>query len=438
MDLSHRRGVCAWPALLLLMSCPFRAGAAGPWPADAAESLTAEQLVDELGSAEFIRRQLATEALMELGLPALDAVKRGTEHADPEVRYRARQVMREIRHLDRQRLINAFASGQKIDAPQDLPGWVELQALAGDAAETRSLYVEMLEAEWSFLESVFRESDAQPNALLARRCQTLQDTLRLRRTVSVGSIAALLLAATRDDVDLSSQPYLMSFCYQRDFDQSMRGGSNRQAIRALLGSLIARDSVESLLIQRLHFALHYEMEEGLKPARRVLASGEGGAQVKQYALLVVNKLGDESDRKRMVDLLADRTVIKSEHRFNDGRISTQLRDLALACLLYHAKEDFRKYGLPPFQFHPTTVLNVPSIGFASDGAARQGDCELAERSSVGRGAGRDSSRGGCSRFTLKAQPDQAFGEAAGRGSCSPRPPAAVCHRMSQSRDTDVG
>ncbi len=85
-------------------------------------------------------------------------------------------------------------------------------------------------------------------------------------------------------------------------------------------------------------------------------------------LLVVNKLGDESDRKRTVELLADRTVIVSDHRFNKVRISTQLCDLALASLLYHAKEDFRKYGLPPFQFHPTTVLNVRSIGFPSDAA----------------------------------------------------------------------
>ncbi len=282
MDLFRRRDVRGWPALLLLV-CPVRAEAADAWAPDAGETFTADQLVDELGSAEFIRRQLATEALTERGLPALDAVKRGTEHADPEVRYRARQVMRVIRHLDRQRLINAFASGQDVDASEDLPGWVEFQTLAGDDAEARSLYVKMLEAEWSFLESVFRDSDAQPNALLARRCQALQDTLRLRRTVSVGSIASLLLVATRDDVDLSSQPYLMAFCYHRDFDQSMRSGSKRQPIRALLGPLIARDSVDALLVQRLRFALHYEMQEGLEPARRVLAGGEGIAEVKQNA-----------------------------------------------------------------------------------------------------------------------------------------------------------
>ena len=37
-------------------------------------------------------------------------------------------------------------------------------------------------------------------------------------TIPVGSVAALLLVASRDDVDLSSQPYLMSFCYLRDFE----------------------------------------------------------------------------------------------------------------------------------------------------------------------------------------------------------------------------
>ena len=149
---------------------------------------------------------------MQMGVPALDAVKRGAEHPDPEVRFRSRQILRAIRHLDRQRLISAFAAGRSLEAAGELPGWEEFRALAGDGTEARSLYVDMLDAEWGLLEGVFRDASVQPTALLAERCQGLQNSLRLRRTIPVGSVAALLLVASRDDVDLSSQPYLMSFC----------------------------------------------------------------------------------------------------------------------------------------------------------------------------------------------------------------------------------
>ena len=76
----------------------------------------------------------------------------------------------------------------------------------------------MLDAEWGLLEGVFCDTSVEPTALLAERCQGLQNSLRVRRTIPVGSVAALLLVASRDDVDLSSQPYLMSFCGLSDFE----------------------------------------------------------------------------------------------------------------------------------------------------------------------------------------------------------------------------
>jgi hypothetical protein len=353
-----------WPAVLgttLAMVLPF-----GLRAQEATSDVTPDQLVEQLGEDEFIRRQLATEALTELGLSALEAVKRGVKHSDPEIRFRARQVLRAIRHLDRQRLINTFAAGQDVQAADELPGWPEFRALAGDDEQSRSLYVEMLEAEWTFLESAFKDKSVPCNALLAERCQRLQDALRLRRTVPVGSVAAMLLAATCDQVDLGSQPHLMSFCYLRDFDRSMRAGSTKHALRALLGTLIAKDSSETLLTQRLHFALHYDLQEGVELARRILTSGHGIANVKQYAILVLAKLGESDDLKLIEAMLEDASVIASHNRVKNVRITTRVCDLALAALLYHANEEFQSYGLMPVRPHPTTLFHTTTIGFPSD------------------------------------------------------------------------
>jgi hypothetical protein len=366
---SRKDGMGRFPLrYAILLTAPLCVSGA-PLPAqDAAAQLTAGELVEQLGADDFIRRQLAMEALTERGLPALEAVKKGTEHPDPEVRFRARQVLRAIRHLDRQRLINAFAAGQVASVADELPGWPEYRALAGDDDEARSLFVEMVESEWAFLESIFRDETVQPNALLAERCQNLQNILRLRRTVPVGSIAALLLAASRDDVDLSSQPYLLSFCYLGDFEQSMRVGSRRQALRALLGSLVARDSVDAMLTQRLHFALHYDMPEGLQPARRVLGNGDAISSVKQFAILVLTKMGTPADNQLLENALDDSTVVANQRRVNNVPITTQVRDLALAGLLYRANEDFQDFGLPPIRPHPTTIFVTTAIGFPSDEA----------------------------------------------------------------------
>ena len=90
---------------------------------DRSSEPTPDQLVEQLGDARFIQRQIATEALTEIGLPALNAVRKGTEHADPEVRFRSRQILRAIRHLERQRLISAFIAGLDVETANELPGF---------------------------------------------------------------------------------------------------------------------------------------------------------------------------------------------------------------------------------------------------------------------------------------------------------------------------
>jgi len=60
-----------------------------------------ERLVKQLGSDRFRRREEATKRLTEIGEPALEALRRAAEDADPEVRSRARDIVQSIhRRLD--------------------------------------------------------------------------------------------------------------------------------------------------------------------------------------------------------------------------------------------------------------------------------------------------------------------------------------------------
>ena len=98
--------------------------------------------------------------------------------------------------------------------------------------------------------------------------------------------------------------------------------------------------------------MRYDLAAGIEPARRTLASRDAIASVKQYAILVLTKLGTDDDLTLIEPLLEDATVIASHHRVNNVRIETQIRDLALAALLHRGAEDFAAYGLPPLQPHP--------------------------------------------------------------------------------------
>ena len=286
---------------------------------------------------------------------------------DPEVRFRAQQILRVIRHDDRQRLINAFIAGVDIDSDEELPGWAEYQSISGNSDEARQLFVEMLEDEWTFLDSVYQSPPHVASSLLTSRVVSLELGARQKRSVSVGSVAALLLVAAEEDIQLSNQANLMSLCYRSpDFDAAIRAGGKREALRALMGKLIGKSSGNPYLTQRFHFALYYDLKEGLGPARQVVSERLGIPHVRQYALLVLGKMGDEEDLKLVENLLDDPGIVSSHNRVNRVRITTQVRDVALAVLLHRAGADFQAYGLPEFKENATTMIQTSTVGFASD------------------------------------------------------------------------
>jgi hypothetical protein len=313
---------------------------------------------------------MATETLSSMGLSVEGAVKQAASHRDPEVRIRARQILRVIRHADRQRLINAFIAGADVADDAGLPGWSAFQEIAGNDDNARKLYVQLLEDEWEFLDAVYQSEPPVASSLVAGRIIALDLASRRKPPVTVGNIASLLLVASRDQVELTNQAAnLMSLCYRSsDFEAAIRNGPSRDALRALLGRVIAGgagNSADPYLTQRFHFSLYYDLKEGLEPARQVLREGLGIPHVRQYALLVLGKLGETQDETIIESLLNDPSVIISS-RVNRQRIETQVRDVALAVLVHRRGGKFQEYGMTDVKPHPTTFLQLATVGFAND------------------------------------------------------------------------
>ncbi len=266
-------------------------------------------------------------------------------------------------------MINAFISGLDVESSAELPGWQDFRTIIGADEESRSLYVDMLESEWAFLDTVYQNDPSLAGAILSNRCQSLQNALRARQAVSVGSVAALLLVGTRENVSLASQPYLFSFCYMREFDRAVTTGPMQKPLRKLLGNVVSKDlenGNDSTIAQRLFFSLRYELTEGLPAARKIVGNRNGIAHLRMHAVLLLGKLGNDQDMQLVENLLDDRGVIASFHRVNNTRITTQVRDIALASLLMHEQQDFVSYGLPPMQEDKITGFRTISVGFPSD------------------------------------------------------------------------
>jgi hypothetical protein len=357
-------GATLWFALILCGGPTLEADETSP------ETHQIAQLVDQLGSPRFIERQLATETLSSMGLSIEDPIKQATVHRDPEVRIRARQILRVIRHSDRQRLINAFIAGAEVEDDSELPGWAAFQQIAGGDDNARGLYVQLLEEEWEFLDAVYQSEPAVAGDLVTARVMALDLAARRKQPVTVANIAALLLVVTRDDVEPANQTNLMSLCYRSsDFDAAIRSGPSRDALRALLGRVIAGNAgnaADPYLTQRFHFSLYYDLKEGLDPARQVLREGLGIPHVRQYALLVLGKLGEPKDEALIARLLDDPDLITSQNRGNRQRITTQVRDVALAVLIHRQGGNFEDYGMSDVKTQSTTLLVLTTVGFPSD------------------------------------------------------------------------
>ncbi|MCA9150716.1 MAG: hypothetical protein KDA92_15495 [Planctomycetales bacterium] len=326
-----------------------------------------EQLVSQLGAERFSERQAASLALQEVGTPAIESLRAVEDSADPEVRQRARHLLRAIRMADRQRLIAAFLAGVSV-IESELPGWSDFHDRVGMSPATRKIYVKMLEEEWALLEAADESDAAVTSRHVSGRILQLTRPLRTRekREISLGSVATVLALADRDEIQLRRHAEVFTLCYRStEFNEALSSAELREPLIELMNRLVLKDANQTYLTSQLHFALQYKLTAGLAAARQVVAERSGIPHVRQYAIFAIGKMGDEQDLTLLENLLDDDGIVTSHNRVNGERITTQVRDIALAMLIHRHQEKFADYGMPNVKENPTTVISVQGVGFAS-------------------------------------------------------------------------
>jgi hypothetical protein len=333
------------------------------------QAAEAARLVRQLGDEQFAVRERATDLLIRLGLPAREALEQGRNHPDREIRYRCERILSIVGELDFQQRLDAFAAGRSDG--HDLPAWQLFRERFGDDRHSRQLFVQMQEAEAELMRAM-EEGPQGVGSTVDQRCQVLQQTQRVDgEPVSLGSIVALLFAASDREVNLGMQAcsVLYTLCRQPTMAAAMNDRSTQAILRQMMGQWIEH-SQGWAAYQTLFLAMQYELKEGLTPAIALLANPGEQAYARQQAILTVARLGDASHVPQLQAVLDDQTRC-SAYRVNNITYETQLRDVALAAVLMLHGQDPKEFGFSRIQTNNTTMFATNTVGFENEDRRKQ-------------------------------------------------------------------
>ncbi|MDP7020407.1 MAG: hypothetical protein QGG36_31705, partial [Pirellulaceae bacterium] len=250
-----------------------------------------------------------------------------------------------------------------------LPGWKSYAQFFGDSAESRTLFVKIQQHE-SELMGAIDGGPAVASEALGIRVQELQALARTNSPINEGSFAAVLFAARSDKVQVSPQTasLIYSLCHHRSAQTAFSRGANRKAMRQLLGQWIAKGE-DWAAYQGMTLAMRFGLKAGLEPATRSLSNAATQTHIQQYALLTIAKLGDRSHLPLLESML-DRKDQCSARRVRTNNMlveyKTELRDIALACILRVLDKNERAFGFKNADRNEQYVYNTTSLGFSSN------------------------------------------------------------------------
>lgn len=330
-----------------------------------------DEHVARLGAEDFAQREAAVAALTKAGLDAKTALQRGLKSTDPNVRMLCRQVIADVLELDFQRRIKDFVEDTKGERQHDIPGWEWFREEVGDSEKDRELFIRILKEEAPLLESVSGNPDRANEAITIRVQQVQQGYQRVvrgqRQMPSMETVAGLLMVASVSEEGLArdQQSLVYNLLSQSTFREAAKKGPQSNALKRLLNAWILANSDSYWTYRAVQIALEYELPHGLDLALKMLETNQANS-VNAYAIVAIGKLGGKDYASALFPLLKQENVCWTWHRGNNQIVRTQVRDVALATLVYVTKQDFKEYGFDLLQKNDESVFHIYTVGFTSD------------------------------------------------------------------------
>ena len=353
-------------AFVLFCLLPPALSPSGVVAAEPGVRARASALVSRLGHQEFAMRERAAAELIALELDAAAALKNGTQSRDREIRLRSTKLLGWISQIDLERRFERFKNDPDTEQDYGLPGWDAFREVVGDSPESRAVFVSMHEEESQLLGQVGGNQKRLVDAL-ADRCDQLRgQTIFGRVQVRLGTTATLLFVATRDGVEVSPlvQAVVFMACGGSSFGAAVESGPSREVLATLAERWIDRQPPQATT-NALDLGLSLGLKGCLPRAREVFQSPVASLSDRIFACLCLCSFGDESDFARLETYLDDVNICV-RGAVNGEIVVTEMRDIALACLVRLAKQEPREFGFDRLELERRMVFNLASLGFRDE------------------------------------------------------------------------
>jgi HEAT repeat protein len=343
------------------------------------DSRRARELVEQLGSPNYRRREEAANQLVKMGAAIESILREGLEMPNPEIRSRCRQILPLALSYDLERRLQRFLANQNDEQNPPPACWTKFREMVGDSPAARELFAAMHRLDTQFLIAL----DRNPGSIQQKMVASCMEVMQMQNyganfIVPAERLALLLFAAIHPKLknNVESQSYLGSALLSMSYRQPAKVMMQKDPIiRTLILKFILEGGVYAAN-NGLYLLSNLEMKETAEVARNFLKRKDVDSYSKSMAVALLGKFGGKEAIPEVLPYLSDKTNL-GETRFGNGNpIRTQMRDVALATLVSLTGQNPADYdfaylkmfngGRVVFQVHQNPTL----MGF-SDEATRE-------------------------------------------------------------------
>ncbi|MGI9471765.1 MAG: hypothetical protein ACR2NZ_09555 [Rubripirellula sp.] len=327
----------------------------------AEQKLQIERSIESLGSRGFAERERVALELMEIGPAVLPQLREAANNSvDPEVRFRANQIVEQLTRGDMEARISKFLAGKDVG----FPGWRIAETVLGDSIGVRQLYVELL-LEYPELPASLDGETRDRVIALEKAITKVQRRLLVERVMPTSADAFALLLPTADKmvpINKSFEDLMLSLLDKETANKIRKDAQLSGPFQMLLSHWIPRSSLSSRE-EVLLFGMRWELQ---RPTLGLAIQTLGEAtQIETLAIALqsIAKFGGPPQTEVVQSLLDDQRLASDGGFTDDGMIETRLGDLAIATIAIINNISLEDIGFQNAKRHPTFEFIPRDIGF---------------------------------------------------------------------------
>jgi hypothetical protein len=321
--------------------------------ANAHGKTSADELVKQLGDASFKVREKAARELLARGAKAVDALKRGQENPDQEIRERCRRLLEQIQSRTALDQLKIFLTDLKSAPDRDWPAAERFLALAGNTKAARELYGELLREHRAMLDALAGEPKRAADV-----CKGLAKDIHERTRAGFGKrrlteihvsrveLALILLGSADNRLTMDSLMAYHRAAIVRSATMTQALATADDPLRQMFLSWLEREPDAATIQIGLDIAANVPMKEALPLALKIAGDKGRTAMAQASGLLAVAQLGTKENVKELAPLLSNKTGLANVTFAEAGRQATtvELGDVALGVCIVLSGQDPQEFG----------------------------------------------------------------------------------------------